>query len=107
MADYRQFCGWCNHEVGFGNHSPDCEFVFAQRIAAKDARDFETAIREEYRGRTLEENREEYRQLCIKIRALSEACNQAERKARFLQDYVGDRMEFHKELQEDGLTWLR
>lgn len=107
MADYRQWCSWCNCEVGFGRHSLDCEFVHAQSIARKEEQEFETDIRAEYRAKTPEECREEYRQLCITIRALSEACNQAERKARFLQDYVGDRMEFNEKLKEDGLTWLR
>lgn len=107
MSDYRQWCGWCHHEVGFGSHDPDCEFVHAQNIARKEEREFETNINAEYRAKSLEECRAEYRQLCIDVRALSEAVNQRERKARFLQDYVGDRTKFHQELKEDGLTWLR
>lgn len=37
MADYRQWCGTCNNEIGFGGHKPGCP-VPAQQEAAEAER---------------------------------------------------------------------
>lgn len=33
MADYRQWCGTCNSEIGFGSHTPGCPVPAQQRAA--------------------------------------------------------------------------
>jgi hypothetical protein len=108
MADYRDWCGSCGNEINFGSHDPDCEYMFAERIAAKEERDFENAIREEYRGRSKNEIVDEARQLAIELRALADAQHSRGKKWQFLMDYLGgQRMELYKEFKEKGIPWPR
>lgn len=107
MADYRDWCGSCGNEINFGGHDKDCEAMFAQRIAMKEERDHENAVREEYRSKSQEEIRAEWLQLATEVRLLDNGVRARERKLRLIQDYIDDRMGFYKELRDSGLSWVR
>lgn len=108
MADYRDWCGYCHNEINFGSHDPDCEYMHAERIAAKEARDFEHAIHIEYRNKPKEEIKAEAKQLAIEIRALADAQHSRGKKWQFLMDYLrSERMKMYDEFKEEGIPWPR
>ena len=85
MADYRDWCGSCGRETNFGSHDPDCDYLHAMRIAAKEQREFEAALYKEYAGKDEDELIEEAIEVWKTIGALQASISGLNRKWDFLR----------------------
>lgn len=85
MADYRDWCGSCGQETNFGGHSPDCDWLHAQRIAKKELRDFEDGLYKTYREISDEDLFAQFIELDEEVRALSRMLKGKEAKWEFIR----------------------
>lgn len=97
MADYRQFCGFCGNEVGWGPHASGCEAQARVRKAEQELREWEKGLYETYKTKTEEELFDEVIAVSDDISALSTALAAATRKEQFIK----------RELFLKGFDWSK
>lgn len=107
MADYRDWCPECHNEINFGGHDPDCDLMHAERIAYKEQREFEWAIRKEYDSKSEDELLDEAATLYKEIGDLGDVLAAKDRKWRFFRMEILTNRELKKKLAERlGVKYL-
>lgn len=91
MADYRQFCGSCDAEIGFGSHKEGCEALARVRAAEQERRKFEAGVQEALRELSNEEVTEALVEYELRVAALSQEAAAMERYVRVLKQHAHTR----------------